>query len=275
MLILPIVNRKRILNVCISLKNAEKVNERVHLPGVSNSNIIVNEHMFSRSLYNEGSEDLKKSVVDFIRNNSLLYRRNFTITTKAVTDTDVYDVYRVDYPLHKVNDNLEILYGAAVTDMMMETPDKPRGKYISLKDLGFDDFLTDEKILKLDRITSTATDGVELDKLYRENGVDDLVKTIEFMNLFDCTVVGEASIPEDVFIGVLDSFKKVHTRDAKSMQRYYNIALGNKDIYSKLSHVNKILYNKPYSLIGSESQKKAVQFVKVNQMSGGDNNKSA
>ncbi len=275
MLILPIVNRKRILNVCIRIKDARKVNEKVHLPGVNNSDIIVNEHMFSRSVYNESNENLKKSVVDFIRNNSLLYRRNFTVTTKDVSGTDAYDVYRVDYPLNRVNDSLEFLYGAAVTDMMMETPDKPRGKYISLRDLGFDDFLTDEKILKLDRITSTTTDGIELDKLYRENGVDDLARTIEFMNLFDCTVVSEASIPEDVFTGVLDSFKKIRTRDAKSMQRYYNIALDNKDIYSKLSQINKILYNRPYSLIGSMSQKKAVQFVKVNQKSGGDNNKSA
>ena len=275
MLILPIVNRKRILNVCISLKNAEKVNERVHLPGVSKSDVIVNEHMFSKSLYNEDSEDLKKSVVDFIRNTSLLYRRNFTITTKTATNTDVYDVYKVEYPLDRVNDSLELLYGAAITDMRMETPDKPKGKYVSLKDLGFDEFLTDERILKLGRIVSTTTDGDELDKLYRENGLDDLVKTIEFMSLFDCTVVSETSIPEEVFTNILSSFKKINSRDAKSMQRYYNIALDNRDIYSKLSHVNKILYNRPYSLIGSESQKKAVQFVKVNQMSGGDNNKSA
>ena len=275
MLILPIVNRKRILNVRISLKDARKINERVHLPGVGGSDVIVNEHMFSRSLYSEDNEDLKKSIVDFIRNNSLLYRRHFTITTKNVTDADLYDVYRVDYPLDKVNDSLELLYGAVITDMKMETPNKPKSKYISLKDLGFDEFLTDEKISKLDRIVSTAAGDNELDMLCKENGVADLAGVIEFMNLFDCTVVSEASIPEETFTSVLSSFKKISSRDAKSMQRYYNIALDNKDIYSKLSHINKILYNKPYSLIGSESQKKAIQFVKVNQMSGGDNNKSA
>lgn len=275
MLILPIVNRKRILNVRISLKDAQKVNKKVHLPGVAESDVIVNGHMFSKSIYNEKNNNTKKSVVEFIRNSSLLFKRSFTITTKSSDDTDLYDVYRVECPPSSVNEALELLYGSVIVDMKMEIPNKVRSKYISLKDLGFGECLSDEKISKLYKITSSMVDGAGLDEIYKKKEIADLVRIIDFMDLFDCTVVSEASISEEIFTGVLNSFQKLGSRDTKSMRRYYNIALDNRDIYSKLSQINKILYNRPYSLIGSESQKRTIQFVKTNQNSGGDSSKDA
>ena len=41
------------------------------------------------------------------------------------------------------------------------------------------------------------------------------------------------------------------------------MALANRDIYAKLSYLNKILYGRPLSLIQSESQKQK-QLVKTN-----------
>lgn len=256
MIILPILNRERILNVHISLKNVHKIQSKNQFSSLDESDIIVNSHNFSTSVYNSDEYDLKKSVVDFIRNNSLLYKRDFIVTTRNYLDNNCYDAYKVDFPLNKVDDSLDLLYGWVINDMMKEIPDKVRSKYISLKDLGFLDFLPDEESLKLDE-----------KNLYMQDDIDDLSAIIDFMDLFDCTVVSEASIPEDVFNSVLSSFKKINSRDAKSLQRYYNIALDNKEVYSKLSKINKILYNRPYSLIKSRSQK---LLIKTNQTSGGD-----
>lgn len=257
MIILPIINRERILNVRISLKSANKIHSKDQLSGIDESDIIVNGHSFSNSIYNKDEYDLKKSVVDFIRNNSLLYKRDFIVTTRNTLDSNYYDVYRVDFPLNKVNDSLDLLYGWVIIDMMKEVPDKARSKYVSLKDLGFLDFLPDDKMLR----KVTENNGFDV-----HDDVNNLSAIIDFMNLFDCTVVSEASIPEDVFNNVLSSFKKINSRDAKSLQRYYNIALDNKEVYSKLSRINKVLYNRPYSLIKSESQKQLIKTV------GGDCN---
>lgn len=50
-------------------------------------------------------------------------------------------------------------------------------------------------------------DGTSLDEIYKKKEVADLVRIIDFMDLFDCTVVSEASISEEIFTGVLNSFQ--------------------------------------------------------------------
>ena len=66
MLVLPIVNHGRIMHVKISLKDAEKIYNSVILEGTKESDVIVNQQLFSESSYLDDKEN--NSVVKFIRN---------------------------------------------------------------------------------------------------------------------------------------------------------------------------------------------------------------
>ena len=84
------------------------------------------------------------------------------------------------------------------------------------------------------------------------------------MNSFDCTVISDSGIDESVLQQVISSFDILRTRDTKSLNRYYNIALDNRDIYAKMSYVNNLVYGKPLTLIGSQAQKNR-QLVKIDE----------
>lgn len=258
MLILPIVNKNRILNVEVKLKDAEKIRSGVKFDDANESEIIVNGKKLSESIYNDDN-----AVVDFIRNNSLIYRRNYLVTTREEASSSFYDVYEVSQPPKRVNAPLDNLYASVVTDMRKEIPSVRRGRYLSFEKLGFDKYLTDEKIARLQRIVKENRDTSKWPSLFEEEGVADLSQTLEFINTFDCTVVNESTIPEDELQGVLKSMEVLNTRDTRNLRNYYQMALSNRDIYAKISYINKIIYDKPLSLIQSQKQKQK-QLVKVN-----------
>lgn len=260
MLVLPIINRNRILNVHVSLKGVSKVKTMVHFENMTASDIIVNGKSFNTSTFSESRD--RKAIIEFIRNNSILYHRPFYVTTKAREDCK-YDLY--EFPLLQCGRNkaIDLLYVSTILDMQKRKADEVKGKYVSLKELGFDDIFTDDKISVIKRIVSSNPNTLEWEQLFRDNHVDDLISTLEFIRKFDCTVVKEASIPEDVFQQVASSFELLHSRDTKSLNKYYNLAVENRDVIAKMSYVNKLVFDKPFDLIQSESQRRAKQFVKA------------
>lgn len=260
MLILPIVNKNRILNVEVKLKSADKIRTGVKFSDALESEVIVNGRKLSESSYRDVKSD--KAVLEFIRNNSIRYRRNYLITTREEASSSYYDVYEVEQPYRKVTDGLDNLYISAITDMRKEIPGIKRGRYISLQKLGVADHLTDEKIARLQDIVRTVRDTSEWPALFEKAGVADLVDTLEFVKQFDCTVVEDTTIPEDSLQDIVDSLKKLNTRDSRNLSNYYDMALGNRDIYAKISYVNKVIYDKPLTLIQSKRQKQK-QLVKV------------
>ena len=260
MLILPIVNRNRVMNVHITLKDAEKIRKGVSFDDAVESDIIVNRARFSDSSLS-GSKDVS-APVDFIRGKSLLYPRNYLITTKEEADSTLYDVYEVSPPPKKVSDGLDNLYSSVITDMRKEIPNSKRGRYVSFEKLGVHKELTDEKIEKLQQIVRETKNEKEWPFLFREAGISDLKDAVDFINIFDCTVVSDTSIPEDSLQTVLKGLEAINTKDARSLRNYYNMALSNKEIYAKLSYINKIIYNEPLSLIRSRKQKEK-QLVKT------------
>lgn len=259
MLVLPIVNRNRVLNVCVSLKNANKIRTLVQLDHTSSSDIIVNGKSFRASSFSNSKDDM--SIIDFIRANSILYKRDFFATTKEDSMGN-YDVYTVPLPLRKINSEMDEVYVRAILDIIKETPGVVKGKYLSFKKLGFDDIFSDENVAMVKKIVSL-NPAEKWDALFSEYGLSDLMSTLDFMKMFDCTVIGEASINEDVLQQVLNSFDKLHSRDTKGLNKYYNMAIDNRDIYAKMSYVNKLVTDKPLDLIQSEAQKKSKQFVKI------------
>ena len=96
MLILPIVNKNRVMNVSIRLKDAVKVRRGVRYDDALPSEIIVNREKFSESSFVD-SKDVS-AAADFIRSKSLLHPRSFLVTTKEENDSSRYDVYEVAQP---------------------------------------------------------------------------------------------------------------------------------------------------------------------------------
>lgn len=261
MLILPIINRNRILNVSVSYKEATKIRVDVELEDTLPSDIIVSGKSFNSSAFYDSKD--KTNIVEFIRNNSILYRRSVLVTTKSRSDSSNYDVYDVGVAPRKINKATDMLYIRAILDLEKELPGVVRGKYLSFEELGFGEVFSDEKISRLKGIiTSNSTSSWE--KLFRKNNLMDMIETLEFLKSFDCTVVSEASVPEETMQQVLASFGKIYSRDTKSLNKYYGMAEENRDLYAKMTYVCKLVYGKPLDLIQSESQKNR-QLVKKDE----------
>lgn len=261
MLILPIVNKNRILNVEVKLKTADKIRTGVKFSDALESDVIVNGKKFSESSF-KNEATLDKATLDFIRINSMRFRRNYLVTTRAESGTNTYDVYEVEQPPRKVNDALDNLYVSAITDMRKEIPGVKRGRYLSFEKLGIGNYFTDEKVQRLQEIVKTVKDTSLWPEIFQKEGLIDMVDTLEFVQHFDCTVVDDTTIPEDTIQGLVESLKKLNTRETRNLASYYNMALANRDIYAKLSTVNKVIYDKPLTLIQSKRQKQK-QLVKA------------
>ena len=268
MLILPIVNRNRILNVEVKLKTATKIKTGVRDLGFLESDVVVNGKRLSDSVYKDVRSD--DAALKFIRTNSMKFRRNYLISTRSEVNSTLFDVYEVSNPPKKINDCLDKLYVSVITDMRKEIPGNKRGRYLSLEKIGLDKVLSDDRIELLQSIVQRANTQEELLAICERAGVMDLISVVEFVKIFDCTVVEDATISEDTLQGMVESLKRVNTRESRNLASYYNMALSNRDIYTKLSMINKILYDKPLSLIQSKRQKRLVKAMgeNVNEKAG-------
>lgn len=258
MLVLPIVNNRRVMNVRLQLKDVKKVKRGVKFDDALSSEIIVNRERFSKSSFYEIRDP--KSTVDFIRSKSILYPRSYFVTTKENNNNPFYDVYEVPVPPEKVNDSLDTLYGSAISDLRNEVPNMPdRGRYISFSDLGIGENITEEKMAKLYKIVNEVRDSSLWPKLFKEAGVEDLEATIDFMKNFECTILPDTTIAEDSLQDTLTALSNLRTRDFKNLNKYYGTAKSNRDIYTKISYINQIIYNKPLSLIKNDEPKRLVK----------------
>ena len=260
MLILPIVNNKRVMNVEIKLKGASKIKEGVLYDDVNPGEIVVNREKFSDSSYHASRD--RNAPIDFIRSRSILYPRKFLVTTKHEEDSEYYDVYQVPQPPKKVNDGLDELYSKSIKDMQNEIPGKnQRGRYVSFQDLGIDKDLSDEKISKLQKIIKDERNRSLWGEKFASAGIELLPETAAFLDNFECTILTDTTIPEDSLQDTLKALSAINTRDYRNLKKYYNMAQSNADIYTKISYINKIIYDKPLSLNHSNSSKQK-QYIK-------------
>lgn len=261
MLILPIVNNRRVMNVQIRLRNAEKIRKGVCYDDARESDIIVNREKFSESTYKASRND-DRAAVDFIRSKSLLYPRNFLVTTKECSNSNLYDVYEVAQPPKKINDNLDRLYSKAIVDMQKEIPNsKARGRYVSFDDLGINNDLSDDKIVKLQQIIKNQRDESTWPKLFSEAGISELRDTVDFINNFECVVLSDSTIPEDSLKDTIKALGVINSRDYKRLKKYYETAKSNTDVYTKISYISKLIYDKPLRLVQKNniSQKQLIK----------------
>ncbi len=259
MLVLPIVNNRHVMNVELRLKDAEKIRQGVSIQDAKASEIIVNSEKFSNSSYFKAKGSTNE--VDFIRSKSILYPRKYFVTTKSMKNSSLYDVYTVAQPPSKVNTSLDALYSKAVTDLRNEIPGiTDRGRYISLEDLGFLEDVSDEKIDKLKKIITEVRDTRLWPKLFSDEGIADFGDMVKFLTTFECTVISDSTIPEDSLQDTLKGMSVIKTRDFKNLNKYYQMAKSNSDIYTRISYISQIMYGKPLTLI--QTPKKTKQFVK-------------
>lgn len=259
MLVFPIVSNRHVMNVELRLKSAEKIRQGVRIKDAKESEIIVNSEKYSNSSYFKSKDDTRE--VDFIRSKSILYPRNYYVTTKAMKNSSLYDVYTVSQPPRKVSSCLDALYSKAVTDLRSETPGVlNNGRYVSFQDFGFGEEITDEKINKLKQIITDVRDQRMWPKLFEEAGIAEFGEMVKFLNTFECTIISDTTIPEDSLQDTLKALSVLKTRDFKNLNKYYQMAKSNSDIYTRMSYISQILYGKPLSLI--QTPKKSKQFIK-------------
>lgn len=253
MLVLPIVNHNRVMNVQVSLKDAVKVQNGVILENVDESDVVVNQHTFLNSLYQKDKED--NSVVNFIRNTSLINKNDFLVTTREEIESNRYDVYKVKQPPKFINPSLDNLYASVITDMRKEIPNVKKGRYLSFQKLKMDQYLTEEKIYNMQQIIKTNYNKSEWPKLFANAGISDVVETLEFLNHFDLTIISDTTLPEVTLQSTLKALEPLNSQDYRNLKKYYDIALSNQKIYSRLSLAHHLLYNEPYRLIKSNKQR--------------------
>ena len=264
MLVLPIVNRNRVMNVQISLKDAAKIHRSVILENTGESEVVVNQQNFSDSSYLQDKEE--GGVVKFIRNSSLISKNDFLVTTREEADSDRYDVYQVKQPPKFVNSALDNLYANVVTDMRKQIPNVKRGRYISFEKLGMNQYLTEDKINTLQQIVKTEQDRGRWPRLFEKAGIADLAQTIEFLNHFNLTVISDTTLPEETLQSMLQAFEPLQTQEYRNLKKYYHMAQANQQIYSRLSLVYHLLYNEPYHLITSDKkQNKNHHIIETSQ----------
>lgn len=268
MLILPIVNRGRVLNVEVKLKGATKIHSGIRFSDAGESEVIVNGKCFSTSNYKDDKSS--RAILDFIRNNSIRMRRNYLVTTREEASSSTYDVYEVEQPPRRVDNGTDNLYVSLVTDLRKSIPGHRRGRYLSFKKIGLGENITDDKIERLEFIVKNVKDSREWPMLFRREGVADLVDMLEFLRRLECTVVADSSVNEEKLSSIIEALDKVNTRESRNLRSYYSMAQDNRDVYSKLSIVNKLVNDKPLDLICSKKQREK-QLVKVGTVQGEGN----
>ncbi|MCI5790148.1 MAG: hypothetical protein MR031_05625 [Tenericutes bacterium] len=248
MLIFPIVNNGRILNVKVSLKNASKIRRRVCIDNILVSDINVNGKNFSEVKLYENKEN---NILRFIRENSV-YQRNFFVATRYAREEEVYDLYEVSLPPSKINEETDALFIKALIDLEKEVPDVYNSRYLALDRLGFDKLFDNKKLAIIRNIVLKENDVDRWEYYFRRYGVADLIDTILFLELFEFTIIEGATISEETFTNIIKSFSYLHTNDSKKLKRYYEIALNNKNIYDKMIYISEIVLGKKLRLIKRE-----------------------
>lgn len=273
MLVMPILNTNRngvskIFFVEVELKKSQKIKEGTVIKGINESDVTLNGNSFNNSSYENKSVHPNRTV-NFLRDfNYQANKRDFLVSTKHYSDSDSYDLYSIPMPPRKITAGLDNLYGSVILDIKNRIPDIDQGNYLSLKQLNLDKHITTDKMDKLKYCVSIEKDKIKRNNLFQLNNVSDLSKTVDFMKLFNFTIIKNATLTETELTHLLDALKAINTSDFNKLSQIYNIAKDNKEVYSKLTNISKVIDNKPLNLIQSRSKSKVL--VKTN-----DTNKAA
>ena len=248
MLVIPIINEERILNVSLRLRTAKQIENKTAFLDSNASDIIINKKSFKDSSYYKKQIE-PKVIVDFIHHNNMYAdSKEFYVTTKRESNSNKYSVYEIDIPTLKVTDGLNNLFGECIIDLCNENKNLKKGRNISLRKYNIAGHITNERLDKLKYLADNL-DTINPAEYIKKEGLQDLIDTIEFLDLFDCTVISKSTINCENIELIMNSLEKTSTNLSKELNKYYEMALENANIYSKLSKLYHIVYNKPYKWI--------------------------
>ena len=266
MLILPVINKGKIFNAELKLVHCQKLDENISntFDSAKESDVIIN----GKSLRDSNWD--KKDIMSFVKGNSLNQPRDFYVNTKneqfnekrfdiignRLQEKDTYETYKIANPYKLTSFNFEKLYDVMLLDILNKVPNKQNnGRYVSLKELGFDEVVNDQSIEQLENITNSVRDTSKWDPLFREYKIEDLVKYIDFFSLFEATVIPHSTVPKDEVENIVDKLSTIKTRDYKNLNKYYKIAKENTEIYKNLNKASNLLYGKPFRFVQSKKQR--------------------
>ncbi len=261
MIIIPIINNNKIKQVKIELSNIYKIEKETDHNNIEANDVIVGSTSFKNSRYNTKNQSIS-SILDFIRISNIHNTSSTLISTKYYNSEHTYDLYQIEPPLKSITKGLDNLYASIILDLKNCIPDAIKGKYIDLEKLDLTSHITDEKLELLQVIASNLQNNKtkrNYQKILQENGLEDLIETLKFMELFYCEIIPNASIDIDIYKKVLDSMNRVNTKEAKDIRNIYTIAKNNEQAYYKLSKLYNIVYNEPLHWIHSSKEKTKIK----------------
>ena len=276
MLILPVINKGKIFNAELKLVHCKKLDKNIAntFDSAKESDVIIN----GKSLRDSNWD--KKDIMSFVKGNSLNQPRDFYVNTKneqfnekrydiignRLQEKDTYETYKIANPYKLTSFNFEKLYDVMLLDIINKVPNKQNnGRYVSLKELGFDEVVNDQSIEQLENITNSVRDTSKWDPLFREYKIEDLVKYIDFFSLFEATVIPHSTVPKDEVENIVDKLSTIKTRDYKNLNKYYKIAKENTEIYKNLNKASNLLYGKPFRFV--QSKKQRAKRIELNKSS--------
>ena len=251
MIVLPIVNRGRILNVEVTLKDVSKVGSKTADFNINSSDIIIHNKKYNDSFYSQNVAT-PKSVMSFLRENGKIGKSNILVTTKS-DEKGLFDIYDVKYPSDKVSDGLDNLIGTLLLDLKNESSSQ-KGRYLDLYKLGVFDIITDERLTHLEFLSKNMNQ-INIAKYVEENDLRCLFKLIQAMDMFNFKVINGSAISLDKFDSFTEFLEPTNSKDYNSLLNYSDLAKNNKNEYSKLSYIYKIINNKPLNLIQTTKEK--------------------
>lgn len=251
MIVLPILNRGRVLNVKVELKNVNKIAKGINTFNIASSDIVINNNRYSESFH---SKDIAtcKSVMNFIRSNSKASRSSILVSTKA-DEFGNYDIYEIKLSDEKVSDGIDNLIGTLILDLKNEKSNQ-KGRYLDLFKLGVFDLITEDKLNSLEY----AKDNMErlnISKYIDDNNLRSLFKLVNCMDDFNFTVIKKSVMKEENFLELINFLEPTNSKDYNSLINYYDLAKSNQNEYSKLSYLYKTVNNKPLDLIHTPHEK--------------------
>lgn len=250
MIVIPVYNEKDkyLVNWCLKLKDVALIDKSSikndYLDTLKESDLLVNTIKYSDSIYSE-SRDIN-APLEFIRGKSLLHQRKFFVTTRC-DNSNEYIIYELNQPPKHINESLDSLYSLVLDDLRKEVPGKDdKGKYVYLNSIGFDKYLTDENLSKLQRIVKEEN-PLNWNQCFKRENISYLVDMVDFFKLFDCEVLYNTKISEKSMREVLNSFGTIKNGHYNYLNRFCGEKADSKsnfDILMRLSYINKLLYEK-------------------------------
>ena len=192
-----------------------------------------------------------------------IYKRPYLLTTRYYLNSELYDIYEVQYPNDNKERSLDILYSKAIKDINNNIPNKNnRGRYISFDDIGLSDSINDEVLTKLQKIVTKEKDPSKWKELLEKENISYLYDILDNLNLYDYSIIKDSEVSEESISDSIKALSTINTRDYKNLKKYYNMAKSNTETYIKLSYINRILYGKSLKLIQmNNNQKKLIKIM--------------